>query len=239
MKNVYIRIVLILVILANATLSDAQLTQGISINTTGNTNYTGAILDLSNQNTAGACGFLPPYVFLTNATVIAMPITGGTPANLSGLVVYNTNASISNGLVGPGLYYWNNTLATPSWVFLGSITAANNGTSISGTTVQLGGNNLLQTTKIPLNNNKLLMQGSSDTTIFTATGQVGIGNTAPNSKAIVDLNNPTNFGLMLPSVTAANLPPITPAQNGLVIFNTTTGCVVYANGGVWNNLACP
>lgn len=230
----YFRVVMLFTMLAVAQGSDAQLIQGVSINTSGNTNYTDAILDLSNQNTTGQAGFLPPYVFLTNADILTTPITGGAPANLSGLVVYNTNTSTSNGLNGPGLYYWNNTLSTPSWVFLGlSTNSANNGLSVNGSAVQLGGSNLIQTTNIPLNGNKLSVQGSSDTTIFTSTGQVGVGNTNPDQEAIVDLTNATNLGFMLPGISAANLPAISNAQNGLVVYNTTSGCPEVAYNGNW------
>ncbi|HTB31875.1 MAG TPA: hypothetical protein VK808_07605, partial [Bacteroidia bacterium] len=239
MKKSNLCVFVLLFILTGATISNAQVTQAVSINTTGNPNYTGAILDLSNNNTVGTVGFLPPYVSLTNITVLTTPITGGTATQLSGLVVYNANVSIANGLSGPGLYYWNNTLSTPSWVYLGppvasSVTAVNNGLSLSGTTAQLGGSNLIQATTITNNTYNLAVTGSSVTTNFTTTGQVGIGNAAPNALAVVDLNNSTNWGLMMPVVTTANLPAITAAQNGLMLFNSTIGCMEFAYNGTWN-----
>src|ERR1700677_2489132 len=82
----------------------------ISINNTGNSNYTGAILDLSNQNTNGSTGFLLPYVTIPAAAgSIAPPITGGTAANLSGLMVFGTPLVVASSTPGPGIYYWNNT----------------------------------------------------------------------------------------------------------------------------------
>ncbi len=102
--------------------------QNVAINVSGNNAYTGAILDLSNNNTPQANGFLPPYVSLIDATILTTPITGGTGSQLSGLIVYNTNTSVTNGLSGPGLYYWNNTLATPAWIYLGNGTVGGSGT---------------------------------------------------------------------------------------------------------------
>ena len=52
------------IVLSIPYISKAQLTQGISINTTGNANYTGAILDLSNHNTAGTSEFFLLMYFL-------------------------------------------------------------------------------------------------------------------------------------------------------------------------------
>jgi hypothetical protein len=149
--------------------------QNVAINTSGNAAYTGAILDLSNNNLAtGTVGFLPPYVTLTSATVLA-PVAG-TATQLSGLLVYNTSASTSLGLSGPGLYYWNNALATPSWVYLGAATVnANNGLSIgTGTSagyVELGG---VTTTPAPLLHTSVI-SGSGftldyDLGTYTATG---------------------------------------------------------------------
>jgi hypothetical protein len=63
-------------------------------------------------------------------------------------------------------------------------------------------------------------------------GQVGIGNSAPDNLAILDLTNVVgNKGLMLPSVTTANLPAAPP--DGLVVFNSTLGYPEYSTGGNW------
>ena len=234
MKSLYFQVFILLVILANVRLIKAQ---GIAINSSGNSNYVGAILDLSNQNTIGSAGFLPPYVYLDSATILTRPITGDTAANLSGLLIYNTNSIITTGnkLSGPGLYYWNNTLSTPSWLFMttgGTVLYANNGLSLSTNldTVQLGGSNLIKTTKISLGGDTLSIRGSSDTIDFVPNGQVGIGNTKPNSSAILDLSNATHLGLLLPTMSTANLPTV---KAGLIVYNTTTGCPEIDSGGVW------
>src|ERR1700733_10174675 len=75
--------------------------QNIAINTSGSAANTGALLDLSNNNaTTGTAGFMPPHVTLTNASLLS-PVAG-TAAQLTGLIVYNTSASTSNGLWGAG-----------------------------------------------------------------------------------------------------------------------------------------
>ncbi|HTA26324.1 MAG TPA: hypothetical protein VK809_00940 [Bacteroidia bacterium] len=85
--------------------------QNVAINNSGNAAYVSAILDLSNHNTAGTVGFLPPYV------TFALPLSNfqisGTAAQSSGMIVYNTG-----GANPEGLYYWDNTI--PSWVAMGS-----------------------------------------------------------------------------------------------------------------------
>ncbi|HTA26493.1 MAG TPA: hypothetical protein VK809_01800, partial [Bacteroidia bacterium] len=102
--------------------------QNVAVNTSGNNAYTGAILDLSNHNTAGANGLLPPYVSLSNtATQLTPPITGGTSSQLGGLLVYNTSTNLS----GPGLYYWYYNSITPAnsaWIYIGNGTVGGTGT---------------------------------------------------------------------------------------------------------------
>jgi len=116
-------------IMALAIITNGQ--NNISINTTGNSNEQGAILDLSDHNTPHTYGFLPPYAHLVNNTSIAV-ITGGVPANLGGLLVYNTNASaVATGLHNVGLYWWYVDPVTPAndaWIY------ASYGVSGNGTT---------------------------------------------------------------------------------------------------------
>lgn len=90
--------------------SSVIFSQNVAINTSGNSAYVSAILDLSNNNTPGTVGLLPPYVTFT------LPLTNfqlaGVAAQSNGIIVYNTG-----GLNPAGLYYWNNTGST--WVQLG------------------------------------------------------------------------------------------------------------------------
>ncbi len=108
--------------------------QNVAINNSGSSAYVSAILDLSNNNTAGTVGLLPPYVTLTALGTFGM---SGTAAQSNGLIVYNTG-----GALPAGLYYWNNT--TPAWVSMGGGGALAGGTTnylarwTSATTLGIG-----------------------------------------------------------------------------------------------------
>jgi hypothetical protein len=65
---------------------------------------------------------------------------------------------------------------------------------------------------------------------------VGVGNANPNSSAILDLTNSNSQGLVIPPVTATSSVPGTPTA-GLIVYNSTTGCLQYYNGTKWQNLA--
>lgn len=222
-KNLRRNIFLFLLVSLSAILK----AQNVGINISGALPSINSILDLNTGN-ANNLGLLIPNVTLgVSLATFNPPIANAPTAGDKGMMVYNSVAT--NQPIG--YYYWNGA----TWVSVsgaGGVTGANNGLSLAGTIVQLGGN-LIQNTTITLNGFSKSIVGSSETTFFSATGQVGIGNVAPNAKAVVDLTNATNFGLMLPGMTTAQLPAITNAQNGLVVFNTTIGCPEYANGGVW------
>lgn len=89
--------------------------QNIGINTTGAPANASAMLDVDATNK----GMLIPRVSLTSVTDVT---TIATPAN--GLIVYNTNAAMTNGN-GVGLYYYCSIgCATTGWKFMA---AADNG----------------------------------------------------------------------------------------------------------------
>ncbi|HTA26616.1 MAG TPA: hypothetical protein VK809_02425 [Bacteroidia bacterium] len=117
MKNKYI-IYIITICLSGV--SAALFSQNVAINTSGNNAYISAILDLSNNNTAGQTGLLPPYVTLTSLNAFTLLGAPASAANSNGMIVYNTG-----GAVPAGLYYWNNTSST--WVAMGGVN------SITGT----------------------------------------------------------------------------------------------------------
>ncbi len=117
MRNNYLKYIITLFSLG---LSAALFSQNVAINTSGNSAYVSAILDLSNNNTAGQTGLLPPYVTLTSLSTFTLLGAPGSAANSNGMIVYNTG-----GAVPAGLYYWNNTAST--WVSMGAVT------SITGT----------------------------------------------------------------------------------------------------------
>ncbi len=69
-------------------------------------------------------------------------------------------------------------------------------------------------------------------TIF-AQNNVGIGTTAPDQSAILELFSPTK-GLLVPRTTIAQLSA--PVATGLVIYDTDSNCYVLYNGVLWKNL---
>jgi len=105
--------------------------QNIGINSTGATPAASALLDIGNGNslTGGDTrGLLIPRVALTNAGT-ANHSAGVVPNPNNKLIVFNTNAAVSNGN-GTGLYYYDSTNATTGkWVFIAS---ASNGPGASG-----------------------------------------------------------------------------------------------------------
>ena len=65
-------------------------------------------------------------------------------------------------------------------------------------------------------------------------GNVGIGNNAPNGQAILDLSNSSNYALVLPQI-ATTSAPSTPTK-GMTFYNSTTNCLEYWNGSAWVNV---
>lgn len=107
---------------------EAAFSQNIVINTTGSAANSSALLEVGEAAnlTAGGDtkGLLCPHVALTNITDVA---TITTPAN--GLIVYNTNAAMTNGN-GVGLYYYcSSGCTTTGWKFMA---AADNGPGTNG-----------------------------------------------------------------------------------------------------------
>ncbi len=202
--------------------------QSIGINTTGAIPSINAILDLNTGNSHNSGLIVPNVTLGASLATFNPPIANAPTAGDKGMLVYNSVAT--NQPIG--YYYWNGA----TWVVIGGagggLTNANNGLSLSGTIAQLGGP-LIQNTTITLSGFTQSVVGSSETTFWSTKGQVSVGNVAPDAKAVVDLTNATNLGLMLPGMTTANLPAITNAENGLFVFNTTLGCPEYANNSVW------
>lgn len=129
---------------------------GVAINTTGAAPHSSAILDVSSTNR----GMLIPRVNLSG-------LTDNTtiPSAANGLLVYNESAAgTPPNDVNEGIYYWTGS----SWTRLinsSSNLSANNGLTLSGSTIQLGGT---------LNQATNLAQAGFDFK-FTGSGNVGIG----------------------------------------------------------------
>jgi hypothetical protein len=236
--------------------------QNVAINTSGDIANTGALLDLSNQNstnaysTSATAGFLAPWVTLTSLSTLS-PIAG-TSANLTGLMVYNTG-----GTLAAGLYYWSGA----AWEAMGSVTGGNDGTSVNGTNVILGNavstitGQLTQNTEIPLNGYYLSFSAAGTS---TTPGEVGVdlaAGTAPvNSldvngsvgSAIASISAATTlsaanstviatpssaYTITLPAVANSSRRVYTIVYNGYPNTNTITIKGNAAENIVWNNVS--
>lgn len=68
-------------------------------------------------------------------------------------------------------------------------------------------------------------------------GQVGIGTSAPNSAAALDLTSTTQ-GVLYPRMNTTQRNAIASPAQGLMIFNTTSGCLEFFVGTLWQPVAC-
>ena len=67
---------------------------------------------------------------------------------------------------------------------------------------------------------------------ISATGEVGIGNTSPSTKAVLDLTSTTQ-GFLPPRMTTAQRDAITSVPAGLMIYNISTNKLNFYNGSAW------
>lgn len=84
-------------------LATALSAQNVGINTSGALPSINAILDLNTGN-ANNLGLIIPNVSLTALNTFNPPIANAATAGDKGMMVYNTNALVGNGV---GYYYWN------------------------------------------------------------------------------------------------------------------------------------
>ena len=199
------------------------LAQNVGIGT--NTPDASAKLDVVDSNR----GLLIPRVALT-ATNAPGPVT--SPA--TSLLVYNTDtAGTAPYNVWPGYYYWDGT----EWVRLDT---DNDEWKLDGNT-----NGALR--YIGTNDNydfPIRTDGTEKMRVTTA-GNVGIGTTAPDASAILDISSTTK-GVLLPRMTTAQRDaiPVSSARQGLLIYNTDRNCFEFFDtkadpvglGGFWNSL---
>lgn len=70
----------------------------------------------------------------------------------------------------------------------------------------------------------------------TGTGRVGIGTTAPNGSAALEIAS-SSSGLLIPRLNNAQRSSISTPANGLQIYNTSTNTIDYYNGASWVSLS--
>jgi hypothetical protein len=151
--------------------------------------------------TASDKGLLIPRVNLS-ATNNQSPIPIATTPAVSLLVYNNVTAGTAPNNVTPGYYYWDGT----KWVKLGSNVQANNGLSMSGDTVQLGGALIKPTVVSGLTAINQMSFTGTGVNAFNVDGtslsvdatnhRVGVGTAAPIEQLEVN-GNQYNSGFMI------------------------------------------
>src|SRR5688572_13495490 len=75
------------------------------------------------------------------------------------------------------------------------------------------------------------------TVVFNAVGQVGIGTTTPNAKAVLELKSPgNNQGFLVPRLTTAErtgMTGLSASEKGLLVFDTDTNKFYYWSASAW------
>jgi len=230
--------------------STTLFSQNVGINITGATPSINAILDLNTGNSNNVGLLIPNVTLGASLTTFNPPMANAATAGDKGMMVFNKVAT--NQPVG--YYYWDG----GTWVSVsgggGNVTAC--GTASSGyfpyftsatgicssvlyqastTTVGLG----TTTPKSMLDVNGGVAIGTyAGVTAAPAngvivSGQVGIGTSAPNAGAVLDITSST-LGLLIPRLAANPATPVT----SMLYFNTTTGCFMFYTGAAWQNIIC-
>src|ERR1700721_2860624 len=117
-------------IIFGVSFSLALSSQNVGINTTGAAPSVNAILDLNSGNSNNLGLIIPNVTLGASLATFNPPIAHAFTVGDKGMMVYNSVAT--NQPIG--YYYWNGA----TWVSVsggGSVTAANNGLSLSATTV--------------------------------------------------------------------------------------------------------
>jgi hypothetical protein len=152
------------------------------------------------------------------------------------------NGTVTGNRMAPVFFGMMNSVATNwSMGFSGYVSAANDASDSSNFGIVDFAALRSSSTTDPLNgtisnvsNRKLFTWRTGDTTYMTMTanGSLGVGTTAPSSRAILDLASTTR-GFLSPRMTTAQRDAIASPPEGLEIFNTTTKKKNIYNGTAW------
>lgn len=76
---------------------------------------------------------------------------------------------------------------------------------------------------------------SSERIVMTGQGNVGIGNNAPSTSAILDLSNTQNFGMVLPTVSSTG--DVISPDDGMIIFASANNNAYLRGNSSWKPMA--
>ena len=187
--------------------------QRVAINSTGALPNPSALLDVD-AAPGNNKGILIPRLTLTQTTSNA-PIGAGIATSL---LVYNT-ATVND--VTPGYYYWEGTqwvrMLNQAWLLTGN----------AGTTA---GTNFLGTTDAK---DLVFKTNNTEWMRIVTAGNVGIGTSAPNSSAKVDITS-TSQGFAMPRMTTVQRLAIATPTEGLQIYDISLHDYYYFNGTKWD-----
>ncbi len=101
----------------------------------------------------------------------------------------------------------------------------------------IGATNFLGTTNA---NDLIFKTNNVEAARFTAASRFGIGTSAPNVSALVEMVSTTG-GLLIPRMTTAQRTAIATPANGLLVYDITINCLFYYNSALtsWQSLCTP
>ena len=199
--------------------------QNVGINATGATPHNSSIIDLNTGNTftsPNGKGLLPPNVALTSITD-AVTIT--SPA--TSLWVYNTaTAGAGTAAVVPGYYYWDGA----KWVRLQTTASTAPDWSLLGNAGTVAGTNFVGTTDAV---DWVIKTNNTEKMRVLSGGNVGVGTSAPNTSALVDMTSTTS-GFAMPRMTSAQRKAIVSPATGLEVYDTSLKGHYTFDGTKWD-----
>ena len=155
----------------------------------------------------------------------------------SGYMIFRSNSN-------NGFHFWNSsgspffTVYNASTTQHGTIFGGDYASGIfrsvgtSAATIERNVGNLIFSANTGLSGSLAPFTPTNIMTVSGASSNVGIGTTAPSSKAILDLTSTTK-GLLLPRMTTTQRDAITSPDAGLIIYNTTSNKLNFYNGSAW------